>query len=510
MVEISDLELELKKEETKKRIGNFINNKLKILLIFLIIFSISLYFYYFNLTKSQPLWWDEAEYMSHAKHWAFDVPYDINSQRPPLFPFLASLIFQIGLNEMAIRFLLVLFPGILVVFLTYLFIKEVYNEKIALITAFITSVSWIHLFYSMRLMTDSIGLLFGLASFYCFWKGYMNNGNKIYIWLTGFFVSLSIMIRLTGILYGLVILIFLITTDKFKFLKNKHIWISLLISIITISPLLIYDYINFDNPLAFRSGYGGMPDQSLGWHLIKEVYNYSELIFFITFVIGLIITLQLFLTFDLIIKGSEKKYYGDLFMFLSIVIVLAFFIYFLRQAENRWLILMSIGIFSLSAKGLIFIYEKIKKYNKQLAIIILIILLFLGAFYQIKHADFIIKNKKDTYSQIKDASLWIKENSNKDDVILSISYTQTIYYSERKVYTYSEMSQEDFFNLIKETKPRYILISILEPHHPQWIYEWAPNSPQFLTPKQAYLIDKTSNQAAAVIYEFNQDFIDSL
>ena len=73
----------------------------------------------------------------------------------------------------------------------------------------------------------------------------------------------------------------------------------------------------------------------------------------------------------------------------------------------------------------------------------------------------------------------IKENSAPEDKILSVSYTQTTSYAEREVITYAKMDQENFTRILNEQKPRYIMASILEPHHPEWIVQQAQNEQGF-------------------------------
>ena len=129
-------------------------NKLKIspqMAIFgVVVLAVIVRLYYFFLTDDQTLWWDEAEYMATAKHWAFGVPYDLNPQRPPLFQLLAALLLKIGFEEFALKFLLVLVPSVALIIATYYLGKELYNHKIALASAIGVSFVWSLLFWSAR------------------------------------------------------------------------------------------------------------------------------------------------------------------------------------------------------------------------------------------------------------------------------------------------------------------------------------------------------------------------
>ena len=55
-------------------------------LIVILLFGFILRLYYLILTKNQAVWWDEGEYLSMGLHWLFNIPYDLNPQRPILIP----------------------------------------------------------------------------------------------------------------------------------------------------------------------------------------------------------------------------------------------------------------------------------------------------------------------------------------------------------------------------------------------------------------------------------------
>lgn len=500
-------------EKRKEKMRKWLENPYNLLLLGVLIFSLAIFIYYFNLTKAQTLWWDEAEYMSTAKHWAFGVPYDINPQRPPIFPFLASLLYRIGITDLIIKFLLSVLPAWLSVLFIYLLILEIYNDKkIALITAFIFSVSWINLFYSMRFMTDSIGFFAGIMAFYFFWKGYINQKGYIYTWLVGFFIAISFLSRLTGILYGGLIFVFLLFSDKFRFLKSKHIWMIPLVFILTISPYLLWSYSYYGNAFAFRAGYESMPTKTFfGTWIFPHVYYYPEFIFFIFFLLGFLTLIPMLLSIDLLIFKKDRKYIGDLFILVSLVFTLLFFGFFLSEGgENRWLIMMSIGIFALSAKGILLISDLAREnIGKILAIGIMLLILTAGSYYQLKHVDFIIKDRAPSYSDVKAIGLWLKENSLETDSVMTISHPQIVYYSERKVYEYANKNVSEVKKIIQEHKPAFFTFSqryeahMLKPDILPWIQENSGSQNSLLIPVYATFADQARTQAIFVIFKIN-------
>lgn len=493
------MEEKAEKRENKK---NWIVENIYIILI--MIFSFIVLYYFFGLTKNQTLWWDEAEYMSTAKYWAFDSFKYVNSQRPPLLSFLAFILYKIGVGDIGIKFFAVFLPAWLSILAMYLLIKEMYDKKTALIASFILSVSWIHLFYAMRFMTDSLGFLFGVLAFFCFWKGYVNKGDKKYIWFIGVFIALSFMSRLTGVLYGGAILIYLLFTERLKFLKNKNLWIAVALFLIVISPYLIWLNSEFGNIFAFRSGYSGPENSAPGWWMLNLVYDYPELVFFIAFLLGIGTLVPMILGIDLILRKKESKHNNDFFMIIALIATLIFFIFFVRLGENRWPILISIAIFAISAKGIVLIHNSAEKnFGKIIALILLVLILFGGAYFQLNHANNIIKGKVDSYLPVKEAAVWMKENSNINESIFTISYTQTIFYSDRRIYTYSgKNSEEEFEAYLKEIKPRYIVVSIFEPH-PEWAYNPSEKLRNYLAPAKVWYGDSAQTQPVLIIYQSN-------
>lgn len=498
-----EVKKEERKEETKKNhVKKWLENKYNLGFVAILVFSAVLLLYYFSITSQQPLWWDEAEYMSIAKAWSSDLKYDIDPARPPLFSFFASLLMRLGMTETMIKFFIVLLPAFLAIFFTYFLVKEMYDKKVALLATFITSVSWIHIFYAMRMMTDSIGLLFGILAFYFFWKGYVNNKGKKYIWFTGIFIALSFLIRLTGILYGVILVLFLFLTERFKPLKNKNLWLLILFFILFISPYFLWSQSNFGTPLAFRKGYTGPGNNPPGWYMIRHVYDYPERIFFIFFLIGLLTLIPMFLTLDKLLLKKDKTYYNNFFVFLLVIFILFFFIYFLRLAENRWLIAMSLSIFIISAKGILLAYKFISKNaGKIIAVTVLVIILFLGAYYQLKHADMIIQIKKDSYLPVKEAGLWIKQNSEKDDVVMAISQPQITYYSERETARFDSWTEQQFEEFLKEKNPKYLVASIFEKQHPDWSYNPPEKYQSFMKPVRIWFADQEQKQPILIIWQ---------
>lgn len=512
---------EHKKEELRKQqISKFL--KENYILILILLLSVCSTLYFFNVAKNQALWWDEAEYVSTAKHWVMNLPYDINPQRPPLFQALEALVFLTGLGELTIKLLLVVVPFWILIILVYLLGKEMFNKNAGLIAAFLTSVSWTFLFWSARAQPDFLSIVFQVLAVLFMWK-YWKHDKSIFAILAGAFAALGFLFKISGLLIPVIFIAFIYFKDGFKAIKNKNYWYFAAAFIIVLIPNFIWSYATFHDPVAiFHSGYSdaiGTP-KPFGWYNLDFFFSlttpglsfrqggfdifqfllYSP--FFLLFLIGVVMAFSFILYFDLIIKDRKKVLNPNIFSLWVLIAVSAFYIFYSRGTEDRWVFLWMPFIFFLIAKALFFIYDKVKKYNKQIALIIILALLALGAYWQVTYASALIDNKVDSYMPIKLGGLWMKDHSQPGDKILSISYTQTVYYTERNVTSFSLLkSPAEFNKYIKENQPiKYIEISIFEPH-PNWTQQWLEQSQNKLIPVQVY--SAAQNQPVAVIYALN-------
>ena len=112
--------------DRKEKVLNWFKNPHNALLSLILLFALGIRLYYFNLTKNQPLWWDELVFGSLAKNmishtWDSTSFIQFESTiRPPFLSFLWSLFIRAGANEAVVRFFLELIPSVLAVFAVYL------------------------------------------------------------------------------------------------------------------------------------------------------------------------------------------------------------------------------------------------------------------------------------------------------------------------------------------------------------------------------------------------------
>ncbi len=516
-------------EKRKDKIKNWLKNPYNLTLIIILIAAFAIRFYYFWLTQNQPLWWDEAEYMSAAKNYAGLVDYKLGGIRSPGFPLLMSAFFIIGLtSEPLIRFFGLFIPSIILILLTYFMISEMYSDrKIALISTAIMIVLWENLFYSNRFHTENFALIFEFLAIFIFFRSYFKKKNiwilkpKYSLFFVILFSLLSVFFRPGNLIFIPAIILFFLILNQSAILGRKYRIITLgIVIILIVSFFMIWPKIS-NHPI-FQNYY--QPQNPICIHCLT-VFNgfYESLvpwlppILFYAFILGLILfLLEFFISYERIKKINNTQedlgFKSDIFNFLVILFVLSFFVFFMKPIgvyEFRWFFPLLPGMLVFTSKGAIVFSEYAGSFlnNKKISIILIILISILGIYAQYYHADSIIKNKIPSYQQVKDSGLWLKENSNSEDIIISASQTQHTYYSERKIENFHDngiKGNETLFNEnLKKLKPKYIVISAFEPGFtPQWAYDWPQRHNDSVEPVKAYFFDEQQKQVALVIYRF--------
>jgi len=491
--------------------------------ILLLAFTIRLF--YFFMLKQQPLWMDEAEYMAQAKIWAFgyDWYWKFSPRKPVLMSFIFSLLYRIGFSESGFRILMLL-TSVIAVYLTYLVSSDFFNKKIGLITSFLMSVWWVHLFFTFRFLTWLPAATLLLASLHFFYKGYIRKDGSKYIWLFGIFFALAFLMRVTAGIMILPIAVYIFLEEKWHFLLNKDLWISLFLMFIVVSPFFIWLYKAYpQDPLGQFLGikYGrfsvGKAHGSMGLRGIPAYFrdfpNLLKTTFFLFFIFGLVFILtDIVLGFDLIFKKEYKYIRFNILAIVWILLPIVAYGFSRSYVEQRDAMSFSVFMFSITSIGILKLYSLIKKYSKIISITTIVLLLALGTYSQLAYGYNLIKSKKDSYKPVKDACVWIKQQNNEiNDTIISKALPQVSYYSELSSIDIPE-KEEDMIKMIKENNVKYFIDSTFEPYWliPQWSYTWGQRHPELAKPVWAWLDNPEQPRQFVIVYEINRTAISQL
>jgi hypothetical protein len=491
------MEEQIQIERKKEKIKNWLKDPHNLIFIGILLFAIIIRLYYFSITKSQPLWWDEADYLAYAKNLAgFNVSWIITAKHNSLYPFLAATIFKLGLTEQATKFILQVIPSILSVYLVYLISVEMYKDKrIALISSFLMATFWVHLFNTMRFHIDVIGLFAGFLAIYVFWKGYEKKEKifslnpKFAIPLTVILVTITYTIRRGYFLFGFFFLVYMLSTKNWKGLvKDKYNWVGLAIAAILLflSEQFIFTskisgvgqaYFHEELPINF------LPLGVFSSYFTNLSTPWTSILLYLFWLGVFVLISSILLSLGYLKKTTNNKSRADLFNLLTIIITLALFIFVLRSpdsfGEPRWYFPLVLGSFICISRASLTIADYVRSYSKQIATIMLVAIIAFGGYYEIKHADSIIKSRIESFDSTREASIFLKEISSPEDWVITLGQPQIEFYSERKTVNPKTFADEDvnspkhFESTLEKIRQspqiKYLIISFSEPGHPEWM-----------------------------------------
>jgi len=531
-------------QNRKELILKFLKERNKLVfLVLILLLGLILRFNYSILKAPVAEWWDSADYMSTAKAMVFPefrehvTQFGINARRPFFLALLWAPILFFNGSDTALHYP-ILILSLLTVYFTYLLGKKLYNENTGLLAALLLAVSWVHLFFSARLLTDVPSLAFWMMSGYFFWRGYIEEEGNKYLWYAAAFFGLSIFTRAASVMNILPILVLLVLKERHKFILNKKIWISLIIFFLVLSPFIIWLFATFDNPIQkftgigggetrFRAAQGGFKFSDLAdlWKNLNFVAtsllgpsimsNLGTLmspnfIGFILMLVTIILCSDAILGIDVLWKERNKELMKKIYLLVWILTPYLFYSIINPGVEDRYLFAMFPIMFIIFSDGLLKIAEKLKKYWKYLGIIFLVLIYGIFVYYNINDASATHESKRLSYAEIAQSGKWIKEHSDLKDRIISASKYQAMYYSERDTFPFCDNQEckenETIFieKRLKEIDPKFVVVSVYEPGFtPQWAYTVAQRYPSVLEPVQAFS-PPGQQSPYLIVYEYKQ------
>ena len=498
---------------TNEKVKLWLKDPYNLAFLGLLFLAFAIRLYYFFLTKNQPLWWDEAEYSLKAKHIAFGTPLTgWAPEREIIVPFLFSIILKLGFGEVALKFIQLL-VSVATVFMTYILICKVANKKTAIVATFGMTFFWLHIFFTQRILLYLWAPLFYLLITYFFYTGFLNENKKNLV-LFAIFASLGIQVYFSigFLLFGLFIYLFLI--EGFSILKNRKAWTALGIFILILMPYMIYSQITYGAPIPrLARGYTAVTKESGAGISGLTVYismfpSRVGWVFTILSFLGLGYFLLNFLA-GIGVKEHIKKEKGWFLLFMSFFMPLLFYTLYGTVGGSGTFydaFILPVFPFAFAFAGLCLekIYAFFLQYGKTISLIIVTALLIFHAYFGITNSDLTIKNKISSYDSVKEAGLWLKENSNPSDLIISSSVAQITYYSERNTVSPNNFTtEEEFDSFVRKEKPSFILDSIWE-RIPQWFREYIAKHNDTLVPVEVYFLDAEKKQPSLIIYKVKQ------
>ena len=186
----------------------------KVLLLLILIIVLGSFLRIYKL-GSESFWIDEAATVYTTKQDAIDIVKDIYTTLehapkyfkgggiPPFYLVLANYWTKLaGLSEAKLRLLSAMF-GVISVYVIFLVGKDIFDERVGLVSAFLLSINYLQINYSQEARPYSLGILLTLLSVYFLLKAL--NKKKLFYW-TAYIISSALLIYTHY--FGFLILIF--------------------------------------------------------------------------------------------------------------------------------------------------------------------------------------------------------------------------------------------------------------------------------------------------------------
>jgi hypothetical protein len=496
-------------EGKTSKIKNWLKNPYNLAFVGILISAIIIRLYYFSLTKSQPLWWDEAEYGLKAKAFAFGTPTTgWASQRELIVPFIFSIIFRLGGSEVILKFIQIL-VSIATIAMTYVTISKISSKKIGIFASFGMAFFWLEIFFAQRLLVYLWAPLMFLVITYFFYTGYIHENKKnLIIFSIVSAVGLMTYFSVGFLLFG--IFVYLLISEGYTLFINKKAWKAFIIFFIVLLPFMIYFQMTLGSPIPrLTSGVGAVihePGAGLAglFAYISMFPSRAGWTFTILSFVG-----ALYVLGTLILGLGIKNYFkNNKWLLTFICFFVPFACYTLYGTiggsatfYDAFILPVFPFAFALAGLSLDKLQSYLSKYSKIIAIFVIVVLLAIHAYGGIVNSSVYIKPKISSYDNVKYAGVWLKENTIPGDVIISWSTPQITYYSERETYAIYT-NQSDLEKSVAEKKPKFLVDSMYESRQP-WLSSYLEENNKTFTPVMGYFLDEAKTQPALITYKIS-------
>jgi 4-amino-4-deoxy-L-arabinose transferase-like glycosyltransferase len=476
-----------------------------LIFITLTLFAFALRLYYFFLTKDQPLWWDEAEYMLKAKALAYGTPETgWYTARPVLLPILAAALFKLGAGETVIR-LLWLGLSTAALFFVYRIGALLFNKRVGLYAVALGSAFYIDLFYSMRLLVDVPQVFFVTLAAFLLVRAVYDDKAAYSGYAVLPVLALGTAMRFTVALFFVVAALFLIVVKRGRAIRDKRWLVSLGLGIVVFLPFLIFYWANYGNPFFPFLSQGVVKTAPRGGGVLLDyIYffpNYTNVVVTLVFVAGLVLAVATVIRRrDL---SHDRTAQGYVLLLLWTIVPFLFFGFFVDHFEDRYIAMIFPAVFLLTGAALDLGYQYVKKFSPAAAAVAMIVFLIYAAGSMAAHSHAVITERVNSFAAVRDAGLWIKTRSRPQDIVATSSVPQNTYYSERASYAIPS-SADAFERLLPERRPNFLLLSIWEAS-PKWAYDWPERHPDRAAVAAVFFLDQAQKQPAAVVYSLRTD-----
>ena len=383
--------------------------------------------------------WDEYVNLLHAEIIGGfkESGYDEFSYRAAFFPIILAGIYKIyhsqnPYHNQIVASLFVSLLGALSILFIYLAAKEIFNKKVALLSALFLAFLPFHIVFSKILYLHVPAFFFTLL--FLFFLKKAENNNKIFLFfLAGCFLSISILTRFEYLLLiPLTIINIVLFREKYNF--EKIIFLSSGF-VVFMLPFLVWQHLTYGSPFSVF-----LKQARVTWRFfgIEMPWNYYFTNFF-----GLASIFALGLLPWIFFKLKERKISKqEIFLVWWFVLPFIFFS-MMPYKELRYVFKTIVPIILFSSVGILQLFEKIK-FKKIVIVIFIFSLIGIGfihfLFLQKSFAHW--ENCGSRIETLKTACYLLSAHTNKENKIFGETFVAHLnyYLPNRKIFDLFDVS----------------------------------------------------------------------
>jgi len=316
--------------------------------------------------------WDEAVYIEMGKYiFSFGHAGLWEDARPLVSPVMLGFLWKLGANPILSVGILLLFFSLGTIYVTYLIARDVFDERVAMLSSLFLAFMPTFLFFSKHAMTTIPSTFFALLSVYFFIK------NKLF--LSGLFMGMSFMTRFFQLLLVVPIYMILILHDRNLGSVLRKIAVNAAGFLVFVIPYLVFNLIKYGNalhPFILQL----YLTQYTGWMFLQPFYYYlislpKQNVFLAFFIFGLLFVFM------------KKKFNSHAFLLaiVSLAFLLAFSIAPHKEMRIALMFLPYVSI--LASFGIVRLFQKIR-HRKVVYLLIIAVFAVQAIFqYQAEHIN---------------------------------------------------------------------------------------------------------------------------
>ena len=400
--------------------------------------------------------WDIYYYLTLARNMITGNGYTIMGEDLgyylPGYPVIVAII-SLFIGDIEFSALLIsTIVGSLTIPLTFLMIKTVSNEKMALLSSSLVLINPQHITHTSRAISEATATLLAVVSIYLLILAIREKSN-IMMWLCTFITGALFLTRYPSLLFFPIILVILLLMRKWISWPSKTMFLAVMIVLFCLSSIwFLRNFLIFGDPfqsvyvtqqesgVALLGGYLGVLRRNLLYYSTKGIPFYT-----------LTPLVTIFFVYGLFTSIRNVKINAIFYIWLALGSL--HFILWAGNPQPRYLCTLVPALSLFAGQGVLNLYHYIENKTrnfrfstlKEVFILVFILGTFVSSYYITINHNYFLELQYDRIA-FRRAAMWINLNTPSDSLIVTTKPMLFHYYTNRTcVYTSTYFKQPTLF-----------------------------------------------------------------